>query len=88
MGCSSPDLDICDRPSALRNLRVRQGLTLAEVADRVGLSVSHLSRLERGRRRLKADELSQILQGLGASPDEQLRVLHGQSLAAPDRFAA
>jgi transcriptional regulator with XRE-family HTH domain len=37
----------------LREWRERRGLRLEEVADLLGVSVSYLSRLERGERRLR-----------------------------------
>ena len=41
----------------LRNIRKRRKLTLADVADRTGVSISTLSRLESGRRRPTLDLL-------------------------------
>lgn len=38
------------KPSALREWRERRGWTLAEVSGLTGVSVSHLSLIERGRR--------------------------------------
>jgi transcriptional regulator with XRE-family HTH domain len=43
-------LEICK----LRDWRERQRLTLEDVSDLTGLSISMISRLERGERRLKA----------------------------------
>ena len=46
----SADIDTNDLPAMLRYLRKAAGLTLAEVAAEVGISVSYLSDLERGYR--------------------------------------
>lgn len=57
------------QPNRIREWRLASGLSLDEVADLVGLSVSMVSRLERGERRL--------------SP--QLRVTFARRLGVPVR---
>lgn len=54
----------------LRGLRSERGLTLAQVAERAGLDVSTLSRLESGKRRLTLDHLPSLAAALGVSIDE------------------
>jgi transcriptional regulator with XRE-family HTH domain len=49
---------------ALRELRKRKGWTLAEVAKRTGVSISTLSKTERGQLSLTYDKLVQLAQGL------------------------
>lgn len=49
----------------LRQLRLEQGLTLAEVATRSGLAVSTVSKVERGLMALAYDRFSQLANGLG-----------------------
>jgi transcriptional regulator with XRE-family HTH domain len=56
----------------LRELRAERGLTLADVAERAGLDVSTLSRLEAGKRRLALDHIPALAAALGVSTDEIL----------------
>lgn len=56
----------------LRELRIRAGYTLEELAQITELSPSYLSRLESGSRRLNADILQGLSIALGCSPAELL----------------
>lgn len=56
----------------LRRLRAERGLTLADVAERAGLDVSTLSRLESGKRRLALDHVPALAAALGVSTDALL----------------
>lgn len=56
----------------LRELRVRLGLTLEDVAARAGMDTSTLSRLESGKRRLAVDHLPRLAAALSVSTDELL----------------
>jgi len=58
----------------LRELRARQGLTLAQVAERASIDVSTLSRLEAGKRRLALDHIPALASALGVSADALLGV--------------
>ena len=58
----------------LRELRTQQELTLQQVADRAGMDVSTLSRLEAGKRRLALDHIPPLAAALGVSADELLRL--------------
>jgi transcriptional regulator with XRE-family HTH domain len=49
----------------LRQIRNELGLTLAEVADRSGLAVSTVSKVERGKMALTYDRFNQLADGLG-----------------------
>lgn len=49
----------------LRQIRHERGLTLAQVAERSGLAVSTVSKVERGRMALTYDRFSQLADGLG-----------------------
>lgn len=57
----------------MRELRARQGLTLADVATRARIDVSTLSRLESGKRRLALDHLPRLAAALSVSTDDLLR---------------
>jgi transcriptional regulator with XRE-family HTH domain len=54
----------------IRALRVAQGLSLEELADRAKLSQSTLSRIENGRRRLALDQLVTLARALDTSLDQ------------------
>lgn len=55
-------------PSPLRLLRFAHGLTQAELADRVHVSQSHLSRVERGLRRPGGTLRARIAAVLAVNP--------------------
>jgi transcriptional regulator with XRE-family HTH domain len=61
----------------LRQFRKQKGLSLQELAERSGISLSYLSRIERGERgRLPSLEtLLQIGKGLGLTPEEFFQIL-------------
>ena len=61
----------------LRQLRLEQELTLAEVAKRSGLAVSTVSKVERGLMALTYDRFSQLADGLGVDMAE-LFTAHGE----------
>jgi transcriptional regulator with XRE-family HTH domain len=56
----------------LHELRGERGLTLADVAERAGVDVSTLSRLESGKRRLALDHIPALAAALGVTTDELL----------------
>ena len=56
----------------LRELRIEQELTLAQVAARAAIDVSTLSRLESGKRRMALDHIPALADALGVSADELL----------------
>lgn len=58
----------------LRELRNDRGLTLADVAERAGMAVSTLSRLESGGRRLALDHLPPLARALEVSVDDLLEM--------------
>jgi transcriptional regulator with XRE-family HTH domain len=61
-----------------RRIREAHGLTLAEVAERVGCTGSHLSRVERGLVRPSVDVLYRLTVALGMRDERQaLRPLVG-----------
>lgn len=56
----------------LRELRVRAGFTLEDLASAINSSPSYLSRLESGARRLNSDTIEQLSKALSCSPAELL----------------
>ncbi len=61
----------------LRTLRQQRGWTLAEVANRSGLAVSTISKVERGRMSLAYDKFMQLARGLDVDV--------GELFGAPER---
>lgn len=64
--------------SELRQAREDQGLTLTEAARAADISVSHLSRVERGERCLSMGALSRLAQVVGLGPGDVLTLLSDQ----------
>lgn len=56
----------------IRALRKEQGLTLETVAGRVGISVAHLSEVERGLKNVNNHLLERIASALGVQPVQLL----------------
>ena len=53
----------------IRNLRKKKGLSQGELADKIGISGNHLSRLERGHYQPSADVLKKVAGVLEVSTD-------------------
>jgi transcriptional regulator with XRE-family HTH domain len=61
-----PTSQLVDRPAPpLRAVRQAQGLTLRQAADRAGIDIGHLSRVERGEASLSIDALARLASALG-----------------------
>ena len=63
--------------AAIARLREEQGWSQRELAKWVGLDQSAVSRVEAGRRRLKAEELERFADAFGVSADELLSARAG-----------
>jgi transcriptional regulator with XRE-family HTH domain len=59
----------------LRRLREACGLTLTEVVSRIGISESHLSRMESGKRAPSPEDLSALLVIYGVKGEDRLELL-------------
>jgi transcriptional regulator with XRE-family HTH domain len=59
----------------LRRLRESRGMTLAEVVSRIGISESHLSRMESGKRAPSPEDLSALLVIYGVKGEDRLELL-------------
>ena len=59
----------------LVRVRERAGLKQSDVAARLGLPASYLSKIENGTRRLDVIELIQIAEAMDSDPAELIRVL-------------
>ncbi|AXK45196.1 helix-turn-helix domain-containing protein [Brachybacterium saurashtrense] len=66
----------------LRRERRRQGRTLAEVARRAGMSMQHLSDVERGRKDPSSELLAAVLGALGVALPDLLGQVAAQGSAA------
>ncbi len=69
----------------LTRARERNGLKQSEVAARLGLPASYLSKVEGGTRRLDAIELIRLAEALDADPAELVRELREALAQRPDR---
>lgn len=67
------------KPTPLRVARRRREMTLAELADQVGVDHSNLSRIERGLQQASARTAERLVKALGGAVTE-LEVLY------PERF--
>lgn len=54
----------------VREIRKRQGKTLKDVADVIGISVPHLSDLETGKKNLNSNTLARIASALNVDPSD------------------
>jgi transcriptional regulator with XRE-family HTH domain len=63
---------------AIRHERVRQDLTIAQVAERTGLSRGMLSKIENGQASMSLDSLSRLATALGISMASLFRNLEGR----------
>lgn len=54
----------------IREVRKKRGWTLAELAERVGCSVPHMSDLERGRKSMTNNTLATVADALNVEPWE------------------
>lgn len=56
----------------IREIRKSRGLTLAELANKIGVSAPHLSEVERGRKNLNNHLIERIATALSVPPTELL----------------
>lgn len=75
---AKPDMDRA-LGLAIRAQRQRQGLTLAQLAERIDLSRGMLSKIENGQASMSLDSLSRIATGLGVSMSNLLKALDSRS---------
>lgn len=59
-------------PNRIKEVRVRRGLTLEQLEDATGISTSHLSRMEAGKRNLTVKNLELIAKALHIQPGQLL----------------
>jgi transcriptional regulator with XRE-family HTH domain len=61
--------------AGLRDARKRRGISQVDLAKRIGRQQSHVSKLERGERRLDVLEYVVVARAIGVDPCEPLRKL-------------
>lgn len=59
---------------AVRDIRTERGLTIEELSDRVGKSVSHIHQLELGSRKMSVDLLLALVSVLNTDANRILRI--------------
>lgn len=69
----APDLIVLGH--VLVRARQSKGLKQAEVAERLGMPASYMSKIEKGTRRLDAIELIHIAEAIGVDPADIVREL-------------
>ena len=74
---AKPDLDRA-LGLAIRRERLRQGLTIAQLADRIDLSRGMLSKIENGQASMSLDSLSRVATGLGVSMSNLLKAFESR----------
>ena len=70
------DVDVQDLPKLLYNTRKKRGLTLAEVSEQTGLTISTLSRIENGVFKPRADTFITVLKWLELETSKVTDVAH------------
>ncbi|SDQ09154.1 helix-turn-helix domain-containing protein [Quadrisphaera sp. DSM 44207] len=60
----------------LRRVRREQGRSLRDVAEQAGVSIAHLSEVERGRKEASSEVLAAICRALGVDLLDLLRLAH------------
>lgn len=72
----------------LREFRKRAGLTQVELAEKVGISRTQVTKWEIGETDIKASWINKLAKALGTTPAELLSIKTAQTSAASDKTAA
>lgn len=67
----------------MREFRKSNGLTQAQVAERLGVSRSTLAQMETGRRAIRADEIAALSTLFGCSPTDFISSSRGEAVSSP-----
>lgn len=62
-----------ERTNRIRDIRKENGITLKDLAEKVGVSIPYLSDIERGNRRGSEKTIDLIADALGVSADDLTR---------------
>lgn len=66
----------------IREIRQERDLTLADLAGKVGVSIPHLSEVERGKKNLNNHLLVRLADALGVTPEDLIASDNRSALAA------
>ncbi len=69
-----PKMDILELGKRIRTARRKKGMSQAELADKVGISVPYVSDVENGKKTIGVDIFMRIAEALQVSTDWLLRV--------------
>lgn len=64
-----------DEPTSIRALRLKKGLSQAQLASAIGTSQSHVARIERGTEDLRASTIARLAAPLGLQPEELFKLI-------------
>lgn len=70
-------------PNRIKELRIARGLTVTELADRVGLSHTHISRIENGKRGLSIPIAEKVATAMGTSVADVIGTNSGVASLTP-----
>lgn len=70
----------------LRQLRQEKDLSLVELAEKCGLSVSYLNEIEKGKKYPKAEKIAALANALGVTYDKLVSLKTGKTLSPVTRF--
>lgn len=77
-------MDLQNIGKNIQRTRVSRGLTQAKLAEKVGVSINHISRIETGAGTMSLDSLVAVSNALDTTPDY---LLMGEYNITPDRAA-
>ena len=66
------EIDMASLGKRLRNIRMRKGITLGELGDKIGVTHAFLSQIERGERGIRLESLVRISNALEVSIEDLL----------------
>lgn len=72
----------------IRELRKERGLTLAQLAEMIGTSVSHLSEIERGLKNVNNHLIERLAVALGTSSAALMSLAGGEKVARLNAIAS
>ena len=71
-GTELPTYDCAEIGMRIKSLRIRSGMTQAELAEEIGCSVPYLSYVENGRKTIAFEQFLRVLDAFSVSADELL----------------
>lgn len=68
----------------IQELRKKQGMTLAQLAEKTNSTPQQIGRLEKGERRLTTDWMEKIAHAFGVLPEDLMSDNHGERVVIPE----